>query len=143
MVVNINMVDDGEGSINASLVSTAARVFGRNAIAQANVPDNTNRELFAINGAHDNPATMLYRVSATLPEARHGDELAVMDNTTLDDIRALTARETTSGMVLTDDRAPVELLGIKAIDRLIEQQAAPYRERLRMQGLGGLLRMMD
>lgn len=147
MVVNMNMVDDGERSINASLVSTAARVFGRNAIAQADVPDNTNRELFAVNSddnsASANPETLLYRASATLPEARHGSELAVMDNATLDTIHQLSARDARAGLVLTDDRAPVELLGIKAIDRLIEQQAAPYREQLRTGGISGLLDMMD
>ena len=41
--------------------------------------------------------------------------------------------------VLTDDRAPVEVLGMRAIDAIIAEQAGPYREILRTEGIGGLL----
>jgi len=33
------------------------------------------------------------------------------------------------GRLLTDDRAPVELLGMRAIDALIADEAAYYREQ--------------
>lgn len=43
-------------------------------------------------------------------------------------------------VVLTDDKAPVEVLGMRAIDGIIAEQAGPYRQILRDEGIGGLLR---
>lgn len=44
------------------------------------------------------------------------------------------------GRVLTDDKAPVELLGVHAIDGIITEEAGPYREILRKEGIQGLIR---
>ena len=41
--------------------------------------------------------------------------------------------------LLTDDKAPVELLGMQVIDELILSEAAYYREIYENEGLGGLL----
>ena len=41
--------------------------------------------------------------------------------------------------ILTDDKAPVELLGMRAIDDLIQQELAYYQEIYREEGLSGLL----
>lgn len=46
-----------------------------------------------------------------------------------------------SSLVLTDDKAPVELLGMRAIDELIAQQSGPYKEVLRTKGISGLMQM--
>lgn len=40
------------------------------------------------------------------------------------------------------DHAPVELLGMNAIDRIIADEAGPYRDLLREEGIGGLLRAL-
>ena len=45
--------------------------------------------------------------------------------------------------VLTDDKAPVEVLGMRAIDGIIAEQAEPYRKILREEGIGGLLRSVQ
>ncbi|WP_156100101.1 hypothetical protein [Bifidobacterium cuniculi] len=42
--------------------------------------------------------------------------------------------------VLTDDKAPVEILGTHAIDGLIAEQAGPYRRLLKEEGIPGLRR---
>ena len=41
--------------------------------------------------------------------------------------------------ILTDDKAPVELLGMRVIDDLIQQELAYYQEIYREEGLSGLL----
>lgn len=139
MVVNMNMVSDGSGSINEALQSTIARVFGGGRLATADVPGTTNRELFALGPSTG--GTMRGRLSrlARTAEGRTGDaELAAA----MADVagRAVPgAGRTDPGLVLTDDHAPVELLGMRTIDGIIRQQAGPYRDILRRQGIRGLL----
>ena len=41
--------------------------------------------------------------------------------------------------ILTDDKAPVELLGIQVIDGLIKEEAAYYKEIFKKDGIKGLL----
>ena len=41
--------------------------------------------------------------------------------------------------ILTDDKAPVELLGMRVIDDLIQQELSYYQEIYREEGLSGLL----
>ena len=41
--------------------------------------------------------------------------------------------------ILTDDKAPVELLGMKVIDELIAEEVSYYRSVYERDGLAGLL----
>ena len=41
--------------------------------------------------------------------------------------------------ILTDDKAPVELLGIKVIDSLIKEEAGYYKEIFKKEGIKGLV----
>lgn len=155
MVVNMNMISDGEDSINEALESTISSVFNRDdstgAVATADVGGNTNRELFAMapsvaDGKGDRGVSELSERIAHLEHttlARTGDvELA-------DFMAGVASRANTvpapgddgfdGSAVLTDDHAPVEVLGMKAIDNIIAEQAGPYRDILRKQGIGGLL----
>ena len=43
--------------------------------------------------------------------------------------------------ILTDDKAPVELLGIQVIDEIIKDEAAYYKGIYEREGLKGLLEM--
>ena len=43
------------------------------------------------------------------------------------------------GHILTDDRAPVELLGMRAIDGLIADELGYYKEVFRRGGIQGIL----
>lgn len=43
------------------------------------------------------------------------------------------------GRVLTDDRAPVEFLGMQTLDGLIREEVGTYRRTLRKKGIRGLL----
>lgn len=48
-----------------------------------------------------------------------------------------------SSTILTDDKAPVEVLGMHAIDQIIAEEAGPYRQILKDEGIGGLLRAVQ
>lgn len=137
MVVNMNMISDGRGSINEALTDTIASVFGARNMVTADVPRTTNRELFAKrmgDGARS--------IEASIRRMDEGDS-------TLD--RAVQAVDPTfrgvtvsaAPTVLTDDKASVEVLGMRAIDGIIAEQAEPYRRILREEGIGGLLRSVQ
>lgn len=127
MVVNMNMHDSGESSINAYLSDTIASVFPY--VYTVDVPGTTNRELFASSNA-DMPARL------TANEAFLSD----------DALQALIAEASerlipyeAGGRLLTDDKAPVELLGMEVIDTLIQNELGYYKERFQQDGISGIL----
>lgn len=127
MVVNMNMRGGGEGNINQYLADTIAQVFS--CVYTADVPGTTNRELFASNcpdilekfdsrrkELDDNALTQLFgRVSEKLVPYKAGN------------------------YIMTDDKAPVELLGIKVIDEIIREEVEYYRDIYEREGIKGLL----
>ncbi|MBR2582341.1 MAG: fused MFS/spermidine synthase [Oscillospiraceae bacterium] len=127
MVVNMNMHSDGAGSINEALCDTIAAVFP--SVATADVAGNTNRELFACADGE-----IAARLAAGTEKLEPGELRSLMRN--------VHARlETVEGgdKVLSDDRAPVELLGMRAIDRLIGEELVWARELYEREGLRGLI----
>lgn len=139
MVVNMNMISDGEGSINESLGATIAQVFGTDNIVTANVNGMTNRELFAL--VPGSTETIDERVEDLAARTEQRTKSAALADAMRSVSAVTTALEepSASALVMTDDRAPVEVLGMRAIDGLIEEQARPYREILRTQGISGLV----
>lgn len=127
MVVNLNMHSDGEGSINQSLCDTIASVFPY--VCTVDVPGTTNRELFA--AVDGDPLQWLAENRTGLAQA---DLAAQMDR-----VAQNLAPYTGGAHILTDDQAPVELLGMGAIDNLIQEELAYYQEIYREEGLSGLL----
>ncbi|MGN1159165.1 MAG: spermidine synthase [Lachnospiraceae bacterium] len=127
MVVNMNMHTDKEGNINEYLADTISSVFDN--VYIVDVPGTTNRELFASQNGDmilnfeqnltqiDNPelAGMLQKVSGGLTVYEAGDYL------------------------LTDDKAPVELLGMQVIDELIQKELSYYKEIFTRDGIKGIL----
>ena len=47
---------------------------------------------------------------------------------------------TGGGHILTDDQAPVEVLGMRAIDGIIQEELEYYQDVFREEGLSGLLK---
>ena len=127
MVVNMNMHSDGEGSINEYLTDTICSVFGN--VYTADVPRNTNRELFAC--------------SSSDPESMLTGAVDSVENTVLQQLmrRISTSLVRCEGgkHILTDDKAPVELLGMRMIDGLIADEVSYYRTIYENEGLGGVL----
>ena len=126
MVVNMNMHSAGEGNINDYLTDTIASVFGT--VCTADVKGTTNRELFA----SDNPkiAEVLKSSAAELkdPQLRGA----------MNDVAGSLSFASGGDFILTDDKAPVELLGIQVIDGLIQTEAAYYKKILQENGIRGL-----
>ncbi len=127
MVVNMNMTSEEEGNINDYLTDTIASVF--DTVYTADVDGSTNRELFA----SQNP-----RISEifdrNIPDIEDGEFRRTMRNVA----NRLVPRQG-GDYILTDDKAPVELLGIQVIDGLIQEEASYYKDILDEEGIGGLL----
>ena len=43
------------------------------------------------------------------------------------------------GNILTDDKAPVELLGMRVIDDIIQDELAYYKEKFKKDGISGII----
>ena len=130
MVVNMNMKSDGEESINAYLSDTIASVFGQ--VYTADVLNNTNRELFA----SDNPQ-MLALMAEGVSAVADG-QLSAMMNTVEE---AMVAYEP-GDLILTDDRAPVEVLGMRVIDEIIRDEIGYYKNIFKENGIEGILQAL-
>lgn len=116
MVVNMNMHSDGEGSINEYLCDTICYVFGE--AYTADVTGSTNRELFACKNGNAKER-LLKNLSAV-----EDTELRAMLQRTGNQM----ARYEAGMSILTDDKAPVEVLGMKMIDELIKDELAWYKQ---------------
>ncbi|MCM1107145.1 MAG: fused MFS/spermidine synthase [Blautia sp.] len=128
MVVNMNMhAAEGTTDINTYLADTISAVFEN--VYTVDVPGCTNRELFASN-AVDLPGNLAARAAAS-----ENAELRELMGRVED---GLCAYEST-GCLLTDDKAPVELLGMQVIDSLIENEIGYYKDIFKEQGIQGLL----
>ncbi len=122
MVVNMNMKTDVEGGINDYLIDTIVSVFPE--VRTVLVANNTNEVLFA--SENENIVENLKRRTNELEDQDplKGQLLSVLSG----------LKEEEGGeRILTDDRAPVELLGMKALDALIADTLEAYG------GLEGLL----
>ena len=93
------------------------------------VKGSTNRELFA----SDNPR-MLDNLTAHREEIE-AEDLAEMMETVDEQLMAYEAGE----YIMTDDKAPVELLGMRVIDELIRDEVALYKQIYEEQGIRGVL----
>ena len=127
MVVNMSMRGREEGNINQYLADTISSVFSQ--VYTADVAGSTNRELFA----SDN-AKMLANLEAGRERLQDGGLYGMME-------RAYQGLEryAPGQYVLTDDRAPVELLSIQVIDDLIGDEVSYYKRIYEEEGIRGLL----
>ena len=127
MVVNMNMRSDSSDGINSCLADTISSVFGT--VLTADVYGSTNRELFASDNG--NTEGLLRENTAKLTNA----ELKDMMETVQDELFPYTAGD----RILTDDKAPVELLGMKVIDDIIQEELVYYKEAFAEKGIKGLI----
>lgn len=128
MVVNLNMRSNEEGNINFYLCDTIANVFS--SVYTVDVTGSTNRLLYASNN------DKMIEVFQNNIENTTDDELKTFTSTYV----ASRITEYQKGdLLFTDDKAPVELLGISVIDTLIDQEVGFYKKIFREKGLAGLL----
>ena len=127
MVVNMNMHSQEEGNINDYLSDTIATVFP--CVYTVDVSGSTNRELFA-----GNSGEMISVMEQAI--GRLSDE--ALAKALRQEARWLSAYEK-GEYLLTDDKAPVELLGMQVIDSLIQNEIGYYKEVFQEKGIRGLL----
>jgi hypothetical protein len=131
MVVNMNMRGSNEGSINDYLADTIASVF--DTVYTADVTGSTNRELFASTNN-----SIIETFQKNIAELDNRNLFHMMER--VED--GLTEYEA-GNYVMTDDKAPVELLGMKVIDELIQDEVAYYKNIFKEKGISGVLEMLE
>lgn len=116
MVVNMNMRSSAEDSINDYLCDTIDAVFRH--VYRVPVEGSTNMEVYATN-------------SDTLPEDFDSHRQA-LEPGDLKDMMEVVAENMTEyqgqDRILTDDKAPVELLGMRVLDEIIQDELDYYRD---------------
>ena len=127
MVMNMNMHGNGETDITTYLSDTVASVFPN--VATVNVKGSTNRELFAMVNADPIEALSDSETLST------DTDLARKMERVADDMIPYSG----TGLILTDDKAPVELLGMEVIDVLIDNEIGYYKDIYEKEGLSGLV----
>ena len=129
MVVNLNMVADVKDNINDYLKDTINRVFR---VVYECPTDGTNCILFA----SDNRSIMnvFDRKTAILTGSIRSMMDRVRDRTTLTE---------KGDRILTDDCAPVELLGMKVLDAMIQEELDYYRELFRGKSFSELIELLN
>ena len=123
----MNMRSSGAGNINEYLIDTIGKNFA--AVRTIDARGVTNRVLFA---ANDNKILNALR-----------DRAEVLDDEKLSRLMIHIAQNWSTPAlgenILTDDRAPVELLSMRALDNIIQQNLQYYKEIYRREGLDGVL----
>lgn len=127
MVVNMNMTSNRTDGINAYLQDTIASVF--DTVYTVDVPNCTNRELFASQNPDIAEKLGQNITAAADPELKQMMQLA-----------SIKLQPCSGGdRILTDDKAPVELLGMRAIDDMIRSELAYYKEKFLTEGISGII----
>lgn len=130
MVVNMNMKSDAEGSITDYLADTIASVFDE--VVTVDVKGSTNRELFASTGGD-----LREKLGSSIIKDEQEDlkDMMRLVYVGLNDYEA-------GDLVMTDDKAPVELLGMRVIDSIIADEVAYYKKVYAEDGLKGLMEVL-
>ena len=137
MVINMNMKGTGEGNINEYLSDTTAAVFPY--VYTVDVSNNTNRELFAtadpnaLNRGMQNIAILKGRADSS------SKDLTLLN--WMEFIYGSITEYHAGSNILTDDKAPVELLGMRVIDDIIGEEVRYYKGIYEEEGLEGLLKV--
>ena len=127
MIVNMNMYSDQKDNINDYLADTIADVFDY--IYTVDVTSSTNTELFASQNK-DMVNVLLANIESLSEEDLKMQMQKVAFNLVL---------YKKGDLILTDDKAPVELLGMKVVDDLIEKELIYYKAVYKEKGIQGLL----
>ena len=128
MVVNMSMRSDAEGSMNEYLMDTIASVFPY--CATVKVTGGSNLELLATADA-EGFARLAERIAAL------GEDDAL--STIMSRVEEGLVPVEGGGLILTDDKAPVELLGMRVLDEMISSELETLRGQIKENGIMSLL----
>lgn len=127
MVVNLNMYTNNEGGINDYICGTIRNCFDN----AYKVKCNTNCEVYACNG---------FDLKESLTKS-----INLIDNTELKTMmtRVYSKMEFVekNGYILTDDKAPVELLGMDVLDDMIFDELDYYRNLIKGKSIREVIQM--
>ena len=157
MVVNMNMRGTQEGNINQYLADTIASVFDE--VYTVDVRGSTNRELFAFGeksttlddrssetGISDSSAASSGSSSTDVILSRFQKNIELENDQELLKMLERVSENLTEYQAgnyrMTDDKAPVELLGMQVIDELIQGEVRYYKEIYEEEGIEGLLNQL-
>lgn len=146
-----------QDNINTWICDTIASVFAD--VATVNVPGTTNRELFAMKKKDvirgrltdavsemesdvSRASTDSMSIASTdegMAESKKHQDMRILMSSILGSMRSYTG----TGRIFTDDKAPVELLGMGEIDKLISRELSYYKEIYEKEGLSGLIRSVS
>lgn len=128
MVVNLNMYSSTENSIDKYICDTVATAFDNVYTADR----GTNRIVFSTDD------------DKMLTRFRDGYENGNPDlYYLLSGLDEKLTRYEGGGLILTDDKAPVELLGMRVIDEMISEQLAYYKESFKGMSLSEMLDFLN
>lgn len=128
MVVNMNMKGSSENGITEYLSDTVSAIF--DSVYVIDCARSTNRELFACAGDVDLQA----KVFASVPDMPRGELRSFIERHS----ERLFAYEN-GDLIMTDDKAPVELLSMQVIDELIKDEVSYYKKIYDEDGLQGII----
>ncbi len=129
LVVNLNMLSESEKGIQHYLIDTVASVFPYVCSART----GSNCELYASRNPH-----MAQNLEDAIPTISDPALASLMSR-----IRSNLEDQEGGDLILTDDKAPVELLGIQVIDEMIQEELDYYREQLAGKSLKELLEWLS
>ena len=136
MVVNMNMRGRSEGNINQYLSDTIARVFPE--VCTVDMKGSTNRELFASTEPALGERLKEGYMSLLYSDLYADSELSLMMMKVQEGLVAYEPGD----YLLTDDKAPVELLGMRVIDEIIQEEVSWYKRIYEEQGIPGVLQAL-
>ncbi len=128
MVVNLNMRSNEEGNINFYLCDTISSVFSK--VYTVDINGSSNRLLFASMNEE-----LMNSFSSQLDDSTDEALKLFLSHNVYERIEEYHG----GNLIFTDDKAPVELLGISVIDKLIDQEVGFYKDIYQKEGLKGLL----
>ena len=117
-------------NINQYLADTISHVFSE--VWTVDVAYNTNRELFASNSQE-----MTARMQSNAQRCQDSELRGMLGRIE----SGLTPYEA-GNYLMTDDRAPVELLSMQVIDDLIRDEVAWYKQIYKEQGIKAFIGML-
>ncbi|MBQ3544538.1 MAG: fused MFS/spermidine synthase [Lachnospiraceae bacterium] len=127
MVVNMNMHGDKKGSINEYLSDTISKVFEN--VYIIDVDGSSNRELYAF---ENKDALETFKRNIELTKDYELKNLAIGIEENMIEYEG-------DNNIMTDDKAPVELLGMEVIDDLIKGELSYYKKVFKEEGIKGVL----
>ena len=127
MVVNMNMHGDKKGSINEYLSDTISKVFKN--VYIIDVEGSSNRELYAFESKE-----ALETFKRNIEYEKDFELKNISEN-----IEQNMKKYNGGKNIMTDDKAPVELLGMAVIDDLIKGELSYYKKVFKEEGIKGIL----